>query len=63
VLLEQPTEASKPNCDRDYTLGTDYASFLAVRPHLWMIQDAHDPNDNAFAHQRFAELQVSARAR
>jgi hypothetical protein len=56
------------HCDRAYTLGDaehhDYEAFLAGKDadSLWVIQDAHDPNDNGFAHTRFAELQIPSGA-
>ena len=63
VLVESPTVDTQPNCDRDnYVLSDSYAAFLDGKEFLWLLQDAHDPSDSAWAHNRFAEVLIPAGA-
>jgi hypothetical protein len=58
VLVDYPRGCSHVNCDRDYTLGDAYTTFLSGLNHPYMIQDAHDPNDLIYQHNRFTALHV-----
>lgn len=58
ILVMDPTGETPTNCDRDYRLGASYQSFIDSKAHLWLLQDSHDPNDNAFTHTRFAEINI-----
>ena len=48
ILIEYPRPCSRVHCDRAYTFGPEYESFLQQLRHPWLLQDAHDPYDYRF---------------
>ena len=49
ILIEYPRPCSRVHCDRAYTFGPEYESFLQQLRHPWLLQDAHDPYDDLAA--------------
>jgi hypothetical protein len=50
---------------RDYTFNSNEfrvsdAFFQSKSPSFWVIQDAHDPTDNQWAHNQFAAVTIPA---
>ena len=56
-----PTTTTQMHCDRDYTFGPHYSSFFQGRQ-LYLLQDAHDPNDHGFTTTVFADLTFTGTA-
>ena len=49
------------NCDRSYVLGNGFNAFFAkYTGTMDLLQDAHDPNDLAFAHNRLATVHTQS---
>jgi hypothetical protein len=65
VLVPAPNSNTLVNCDREYAFnsgefGIDDSFFADKSPSIWVIQDAHDPTDNQWAHNQFAAVTIPA---
>ena len=61
ALVTPVNTFSSVNCDRQYTFGQGYQRFFDEHPGpLYLVQDAHDPNDLAFAHNRLATVHTQS---
>lgn len=66
ILVANPGPRTPGNCDRSYQLEADFGIgdtfFSGIRGNLWLLQDAHDPNDHDWAHNQFAILEIPSGA-
>jgi hypothetical protein len=61
VVVESADTSTATNCDRDYELGDGFASFFETYGDgMFLIQDAHDPNDHAWNSADFARITAPA---
>ena len=59
VTVENADTTTPSNCDRSYVLGAGFQAFFdTYGTGMYLIQDAHDPNDHSWTSDDFARVSV-----